>query len=116
MDRVAEFALQRARKALSFFERIRGSPFDLKHREVNHAVVELATRESGASDICLIPVEIAKRLVLRLERRLKTAYLRGPRLSPVRKLLFARRPTRPLARSAHSWASVGLSSFGPDQG
>ena len=72
MDRVAEFACTRPQ---GFFERIRGSPFDLKHREVNHAVVELATRESGASDICLIPVEIAKRLVLRLERCLKTAYL-----------------------------------------
>src|SRR5215471_13123757 len=53
-------------------------PFDLKHREVNHAVVNFATRESGASDtlkFCPIPVEIAERLALRPKRRRKTAHL-----------------------------------------
>src|SRR5215471_6133645 len=53
-------------------------PFDLKHREVNHAVVNFATRESGASDtlkFCPMPVEIAERLALRRKRRRKTAHL-----------------------------------------
>jgi len=57
---------------------MRGSRIDLKHREANHAVVNLATRKSGASDTLKfrpILVEIAERLVLRPERRLKTARL-----------------------------------------
>src|ERR1700757_1812927 len=77
MDRVAEFACTRPHGTF-LLGRIRGSPFNLKDREVNHAVVNLATREPGASDtlkFCPILVEIAERLFLCPERRLKTAHL-----------------------------------------
>jgi hypothetical protein len=50
----------------------------LKHRELNHTAVNLATRKSGASDtleLCSMLLEIAERLALRPECRLKTAHL-----------------------------------------
>jgi hypothetical protein len=50
----------------------------LKHREMNHAVFDLATREASASDTLeLGPVfmEIAEGLVLRPKRRLEMANL-----------------------------------------
>jgi len=48
----------------------------LKHREMDHAVFDLATCEAGASEMLErspMFVEIAEGLVLRLKRRLETA-------------------------------------------
>jgi hypothetical protein len=50
----------------------------LKHREVNHTIFNLATRESRASDALeRVPmfVEIAEGLILCSKRRLQTAHL-----------------------------------------
>src|SRR5215471_11645160 len=102
-------------------------PFDLKHREVNHAVVNFATRESGASDtlkFCPILVEIAERLALRPKRRRKTAHLpdrayrqyEGDCL-PVARLRLKYDPRAPghVAVSSVQEQSIGLPSCGPDQ-
>jgi hypothetical protein len=49
-----------------------GSAFQLKHRQVNDAIINLATRESAPGDpleLCSMSMKIVERLVLRLERR-----------------------------------------------
>lgn len=64
--------------ALSFVECTASSHFQLKHREVNDAIINLSTRKPGPGDTLKLRsmlMKIAERLVLRLERCLKSARL-----------------------------------------
>jgi hypothetical protein len=60
-------------------ERMHGATFQLKHHELNDAIiVNLSTREFGPGDalkLCSMFVKIVERLVLRFKGRLKQAHL-----------------------------------------